>query len=206
MTNGETVYVVDDDPAVCDALCKLLEAAGYRAKAYASGSQFLAELRDDDQVACLVVDLHMPEMGGFEVKERLEQRKRSVPCVFLTGYADVPTAVEAMRRGAWTFLEKPCKPEQLLAAVGAAVSERKKARAERAQWQALLDRLAQLTEEEQLVLDGLVNGLNNAQIAARLDLGLRTVQLRKKSLMTKLEVSTRAELISIVLAARRASG
>jgi two-component system response regulator FixJ len=200
MSSRERVYIVDDDAAVCDALSELFGAAGYEVAAFLSAEQFLPDCQCAE-CACAIVDLRLPEMNGLELQRQLRQRGVYLPCVFLTGNGDVPAAVEAMKGGAVSFLEKPCRPVLLLAAVREAL-ERSRTQQARALSKTRLENLMrQLTDQERAVFHAVTRGLTNPQIANQLDVSPRTVQFRRRSLMAKLGVRTRAELVALATSA-----
>lgn len=199
LENEEHVFVVDDDAAVRDSLQEFLGELGYRVATFASAPLFLARYQRQDR-ACLIVDLCMPQMSGLELQEQLRQREDWLPCVFLTAHGDVPVAVQALKKGAADFLEKPCNPNELLSVVRRVFSECSHQASVRQQEQQARERIGSLTPDERAVLHGLISGLSNVQIAERQGLSLRTIQFRRASLVAKLGVRTRAEFVALVKA------
>ncbi|WP_454007660.1 response regulator transcription factor [Alcaligenes sp. Marseille-Q7550] len=194
-----TIYVVDDDEAVRDSLRWLLEANGYRVRCFASGEEFLSAY-DPSQVAVLIVDVRMPGMSGLELQETLIARKATIPIVFITGHGDVPMAVSTMKKGAIDFLEKPFKEADLRTIVGRMI-EQATARASQAQAQKdQQEILGRLTAREQQVLERIVAGRLNKQIAGDLNISIKTVEAHRANIMEKLEVTTVADLMKIALA------
>jgi FixJ family two-component response regulator len=183
------VRIVDDDPSYARALGRLLGARGYPARIYGSGAELLGEL-DAEARGCVVMDLNMPGMNGLELQTELARRGARLPVVFLTGAADIPSSVSAMRGGAVDFLEKRAPSEQLIAAVERALaSEREQQR--------LRERFARLTERELEVLRQVVRGRMNKQIAADLGIHERTVKLHRSAVTSKVGVRSVAELTTL---------
>jgi FixJ family two-component response regulator len=201
MNSAGVVYLVDDDHSFRSALTRMLTATGLNVRSYASGTELLAQLSDDEVTAgpgCVLADLCMPGLDGLQLQEACAQASVGLPFVFLTGQGDVPSAVSAMRLGAVDFLDK-CAPQQsLLAAVGRALERDADARASRARHAQLERRFAGLTEREREVLEQVVLGRMNKQIAAALGIHERTVKLHRSAITTKLGVRSVAELTTLV--------
>ncbi|MCB5363152.1 response regulator transcription factor [Pusillimonas sp. CC-YST705] len=201
MTNpptSHTVYIVDDDEAVRDSLRWLLEANGYRVKSFSSAEDFLGAY-EPDEVAVLIVDVRMPGMSGLELQEELLAREAPLPIVFITGHGDVPMAVSTIKKGAVDFLEKPFNETDLRGIVArmlqTASDKASEMLAQRSQ-QAVLNRL---TSREQQVLERIVAGRLNKQIAGDLNISIKTVEAHRANIMEKLEVTTVADLMKIAL-------
>jgi len=196
---ASTVYIVDDDEAVRDSLRWLLEANTYRVKAYPSAEAFLADYRDD-QPGVLIVDVRMPGMSGLQLQEELIARKSPMPVVFITGHGDVPMAVNTMKKGAVDFLEKPFNETDLREIVSRmfdmANVNLHKLQAQR-EHEAML---ARLTAREQQVLERIVAGRLNKQIADDLGISIKTVEAHRANIMEKLQVTTVADLMKVALA------
>lgn len=199
-TTASTVYIVDDDEAVRDSLRWLLEANTYRVKAFASAEAFLSEYRED-QPGVLIVDVRMPGMSGLQLQEELINRKSLMPVVFITGHGDVPMAVNTMKKGAVDFLEKPFNETDLREIVSRmfeqAIVNLQKFTAQR-DHDAMLGRL---TAREQQVLERIVAGRLNKQIADDLGISIKTVEAHRANIMEKLQVTTVADLMKVALAA-----
>jgi len=197
-----TVHIVDDDEAVRDSLRWLLEANGYRVRAYESGETFLAE-HDPTQLGVLIADVRMPGMSGLELQEQLASRASIMPIVFITGHGDVPMAVSTMKKGAVDFLEKPFDELELREIVGRMLVDAR-ARADAAQLQRAREAVfARLTAREEQVLERIVAGRLNKQVADDLGISIKTVEAHRANIMEKLEVTSVAELIKVALAARQ---
>jgi FixJ family two-component response regulator len=196
---SSTVFIVDDDEAVRDSLRWLLEANGYRVRAYASAEIFLDEY-DANQVGVLIADVRMPGMSGLELQEQLIARKAPLPIVFITGHGDVPMAVSTMKKGAVDFLEKPFNEADLRDTV-ARMLEQAVQRINQFQAQRNHEAmLARLTAREQQVLERIVAGRLNKQIADDLGISIKTVEAHRANIMEKLEVTTVADLMKVALA------
>lgn len=200
--NGRMVYVVDDDEAMRDSLRWLLESAGYRVSSYPSAERFLTAYRPD-HAACLVLDVRMPGWSGLELQQELNRRGAPLPIIFVTGHGDVPMAVAAVKSGAFHFLEKPFKDERLLELIEQA-SNLGAPETEREQRRCAAARLATLTQREREVMDLVVQGRKNKQIADELAISVKTVEAHRARAMEKMDVSCVAELVRATLSANTA--
>ena len=201
--NGRTVFVVDDDAAVCDALGMLLRAAGMEVETFRSAASFLKALRPG-QTGCLVLDIRMPGMSGLDLQDELHRRKISIPIVFLTGHGDVPMAVRALKKGAVDFIEKPHEAERLVLAVLNALrmdDERRKQTNRHDDLSVdLATRLATLSEREREVLERILEGKQTRQITEELCISVKTVEFHRARIREKLGVTTQAQLFSLFIA------
>lgn len=188
------VLVIDDDPAVRRALQRLLRAAGRQVEAFASAREFLARLPDDGP-ACVVLDLQLPDMSGIELQALMAERGVSLPIVFLTGHGDVPTSVQAMKHGAVDFLQKPVDDGVLLRTVDDALARSAVENARRRERQDVAGRLARLSAREREVMERVIRGRLNKQIAGELDIAVKTVKVHRGRAMAKMEVRSVAELV-----------
>ena len=193
------VYVVDDEPSVCRALCQLFASAGLVAEAFPSAEAFLGQLLLD-RPSCLVVDLHLgPGRSGLDLQAQLGNRQHSIPIIFITGVGDVQASVCAMKAGAFDVLEKPVGDEALLASVhGALVLSRQQARVQAAQ-RKVEDRLAQLTPRELQVLWLVVRGgRTNSQMAARLGVAEKTIKAHRSRITSKMQTRSQPRLFRMI--------
>lgn len=190
------VHVVDDDEAMRVALVRLLAAAGYAPRAYASAGEFLIAA-EDAPTGCLLLDLHMPGPDGLALYEALRRRGCDLPTVFLTGRGDIASSVRAMKAGASDFLTKPVPGEILLAAVRAALDADAPRRAERDREHTLSQRIASLDERERTVLQRVLEGALTKQIAYELAVSERTVKASRAAVMRKMGASTLPELVRL---------
>jgi two-component system response regulator FixJ len=195
----DTVHVVDDDAAIRDSLRLFLELSGFAVQTHASAASFLAAAAG--LAGCVLTDLRMPEIDGFELQRRLAEGGVHLPVIVMTGQADIPLAVRAMRAGAVDFLEKPFQDEQLLAAIRRALAESRRLQAADSAAAEAAGRLATLTPREREVLDGLVNGLSNKAIASELGASPRTIEVHRGRVLEKLQARSLPELVRLVLAA-----
>ena len=188
------VFVVDDDDAVRDSLRDLLDSVGLKVSTYASALAFL-NTHQEKQRGCLVLDIRMPGMSGLELQERLNRRGSTLPIVFITGHGDVPMAVEAMKRGAVDFIQKPFRDQELLDRINLALEQN------RQRWDAdetrhdIARRLATLTRREREVMDMVIQGKANKVIAIDLGLSQRTVEVHRAHVMDKMTARTLADLV-----------
>lgn len=193
-----TVYVVDDDEAVRDSLQWLLEGKDYRVRCFDSAESFLSRY-DAREVACLIVDIRMGGMTGLDLQNRLIERQSPMPIVFITGHGDVPMAVDTMKKGAMDFIQKPFKEEALVSLVERMLEQAKSAFAEH-QVSASRDALlGKLTSRESQVLERIVAGRLNKQIADDLAISIKTVEAHRANIMEKLGANTVADLLKIAL-------
>lgn len=192
---NEMVYIVDDDPTVCDALSSLVRANGKNVRMFSSGAEFLTFERRDAG-ACLILDLKMPGMDGLEV-QKLISNQASIPVIFITGRGDVPSTVTAMKGGAMDFLTKPVDESVLLAAVERALEKDRIARHEALEHAHLLALYHSLTPREREVLPLLVRGLLNKQAAWELGITEYTVQIHRGNIMRKMKADSFARLVKL---------
>jgi two-component system response regulator TtrR len=197
------VHVVDDDPAMSRLLAGLAQAMGLDAAAYESAERFLAAYEASGP-GCLVLDVRVPGMSGIELQKQLSAAGSTLPIVFVTGHADVRMAVEAMERGAFGFLEKPFRPQELCDKIEGAVRLDAAAWRRRQGQESAAGRLAQLTPAERKVADRVITGKTNKMIAQELGLSIRTVEAHRARLMQRLGMTSRTELVSLAAAARGA--
>jgi FixJ family two-component response regulator len=200
MDKEPTVFVVDDDPAARSSVAALVASHGLNVKDFASAEEFLTA-RDPSERGCLIADVRMEGMSGLELQEKLAEKGDAIPVIIITGFADIPMAVRAMQAGALTFLEKPCGDQELWQSIQAALDYDEQAQTGRQHNAEVIARRASLTSAEVDVLDRLLAGKPNKQIAAELGVGLRTVELRRATLMKKMHADSLAELVRLVLIA-----
>jgi FixJ family two-component response regulator len=194
MSGARLVHLVDDDEAVRTALGELLVVCGYAVRPYASGDALL-DAADRLADGCILLDLRMPGRSGLEVQEELLRRGIELPVIFLTAHGDVPTGVAAMKRGASDFLQKPVREEPLLEALEQAFARHESGSGERAVARATRDRIATLTAREREVVELVVSGLRNREIAQRLGIALPTVKVHRMRGMAKLQAETVQQLV-----------
>ena len=197
MTTEATVHVVDDDEAIRDSLALLLGAAGFSVATYPSAEAFL--ITAPQGPGCLVIDVRMPGMGGLELQEELIRRGRRIPVIVVTGHAEVPLAVKAMKAGAVDFVEKPFDEQTIVASIRRAFDLGLEVAREEAEGSQIGRRLAQLTPREREVLDALVAGKPNKIIAYELSISPRTVEIHRARVMEKMAARTLSDLVRMAL-------
>jgi FixJ family two-component response regulator len=198
MTRPATVHVVDDDDAVRSSLRLLLKSVGLPTIAYASAQEFLAAW-DSDQPGCLVLDVRMPGMSGIELQAELNQRGAIIPVIFISGHGDIPMAVEAIQHGAFDFLQKPFRDQDLIDRVQRALASDAEHRQVLQQRETLRQRFDSLTPREQEVLQLVTQGKANKVMAGDLGVSQRTVEIHRARVMEKMGAHSLAQLVRMVL-------
>ncbi len=198
MSDELTVFIVDDDEPVRDAIGMLLDTVDISYRGYSDAQAFLEEF-DSAQTGCLVLDIRMPGMSGLELQEQLIEMKASIPIVFITGHGDIPMAVEAMRRGAVDFIRKPFRDQELLDRIHEALSVDDEQRSREADIDAVRAKVAKLTPRETEVFDRVTAGQANKVIAIELGISERTVEIHRSQVMQKTRVRTLADLVRLKL-------
>lgn len=191
-----TVFAVDDDPSVRTGLGRLLRSAGFKAEVFATARAFLGAYRPD-VTGCLILDLAMPELDGLELQQQLAERGGALPIIFLTGHGDIPTSVRAMKLGAADFLTKPVDDRALLAAVEQAIHRSNILQQQRREVADIERRLATLTPREREVLEHLLTGKLNKQIAAALGTVEKTIKVHRARVMHKMRAPSLAALVRL---------
>ena len=197
---SDVVHVIDDDEAVRQSLKFLLESASIGVETHASATEFL-RLLPEMEPACVITDVRMPNISGIDLLRRLRELKRGIPVIVITGHGDVALAVEAMKIGAADFLEKPFDDEALLASVRSAINSHGREQQRHNERGEVEGRLATLSKRERDVLDGLVAGLANKQIAFELGISPRTIEIYRANLMTKMQAASLSDLVRMALIA-----
>jgi RNA polymerase sigma factor (sigma-70 family) len=195
-----TVFVVDDDPGVGDSMHVLLESAGLDSETFSSAVEFL-EAYDPGRPGCLVLDVRMPDMSGPELQAHLREMGSILPIIFITAHGDVPTAVEAVKAGATDFLEKPFRYQELLEKVQVALEEDARNRAALEDLSKIRTRLGSLTPREREVMELVVEGKPNKNIARALGISQRTVEIHRSRVMEKMKVRSLSMLVRSVMRA-----
>jgi two-component system response regulator FixJ len=195
-----TIYVIDDDDAVRESLEFLLKTAGITVRGFESAKAFL-EVLPDIRSGCIITDVRMPEISGIDLLRRVKEREIDIPVIVITGHGDISLAVEAMKIGAVDFLEKPFDDDQLLAAVRATLTRDADAARRNAELSDIHDKLAALSKRERQVLEGLVAGNANKNIAFDLGISPRTVEIYRANLMTKMTANSLSDLVRMAMQA-----
>lgn len=204
MTDIVQIHVIDDDDSVRDSLTFLFECADYQVRAWPSGDAFL-NTQPPLENSVIVTDVRMPGINGVELVTRLKDQGNSVPVIMITGHADVPLAIQAMKAGVADFIEKPFEDSALLSAVQEAFARMNAKGSLTIERETILARLASLSHRESEVLDGLVDGKANKAIAYDLQISARTVEVYRANLMTKMHAQTLSDLVKMVMITKLAS-
>jgi FixJ family two-component response regulator len=191
------VFVVDDDRSVRESLTNLIRSAGFTVHAYESAREFLFGARPEGP-CCLVLDVRLPGLSGLELQQELLKARAAIPIIFITGYADIPTTVQAMKAGAVEFLPKPFREADLLDAIRDALTRATAAHGRRTAVDVIRRRAALLTQREQQVMQSLLTGLLNKQVAAELGISEITVKIHRRRIMEKMAVSSMMELALMI--------
>lgn len=192
------VHIIDDDPVVCHSIRLLLETEGLETRTYVTALDFLAAIGHDD-CGCVVTDVRLPGMSGVELLTHIAARRLNLPVIVITGQADVPLAVRAMKQGAVDFMEKPFRDATLIASVRKALQRNVVSPEQGAAAKEIRARLATLTSRERDVLDGLINGKSNKSIAQELGISFRTVEIYRANLMKKTQAGSLPELVRMAM-------
>lgn len=195
-----TVFLVDDDDAVRDSVSLLMKSAGLRTREFASADEFL-DAYGQDQRGCLLLDVRMPGMSGLELQKEMNRRNHTLPVVFISAHGDIPMAVEALRRGAVDFIQKPFDDEELLDTVRQALASSERRYAEESEREEIRRRVDSLTTREREVMSQVVQGKANKVIASDLGVSQRTVEIHRARVMEKMQASSLAQLVRMVLVA-----
>lgn len=189
-----TVFIVDDNVSVRNALKRLIQSIGLKVKAFDSGKAFL-EQGPHDRPACLILDVRMPGMSGIELQEQLKNTEFQMPIIFITGHGNVPMSVEAMKAGALDFIEKPFEDQKLINAIHKAIKKDEKLKIELAELKELRQRVHSLTPRENEVFTLVVSGMLNKQIAFNLGMSEKTVKVHRARVMQKMKAESLAVLV-----------
>ena len=197
-SNLATVMVVDDDSGVRNAMRVLLRSVGLNSMLFASAQEFLAAYQPS-QVGCLVLDIRMPGMSGLELQQELNLRGAVIPVIFMSGHGDIPMAVEAMQHGAFDFLQKPFRDQDLLDRIQRAIAKHQQLQQSLGEHERIRGLLAELTPREREVLDYLTQGKQNKAIAQELDVSPRTIEIHRARVMEKMNAHSVAELVRMMM-------
>jgi len=201
MTN-HNVYVVDDDQAVRDSLRWLIESVGLHVKTFSNGQELLENF-NEEEISCLVLDVRMPGISGLDLQQRLKNMNAKIPVIIVTGHADVPMAIQAMKAGAFDFIEKPYSDQLLLERIQCAIEQDDCFKQQQAVNNEINERIDSLTPREREVMGLVVGGHSNKSIAKELGVSIKTVEVHRGNLMTKMKASSLSELVRLVMSSTR---
>jgi two-component system, LuxR family, response regulator FixJ len=193
------VYIVDDDQAIRHAMGLLLRSVGLQHQVFTSADEFL-EMHNGNNNGCLVLDIRMPGLSGLELQQKLIEMGNSLPIIFISGHGDIPMAVEAMQKGAFDFIQKPFRDQELLDRISEALNTARKQESEREQKLDVQERIDTLTRREHEVLDLVVTGKPNKIIAHELGVSQRTIEIHRARVMEKMRAKSLAELVRMHMA------
>jgi FixJ family two-component response regulator len=191
-----SVYIIDDDPSVRTGLTRIVKAAGINAESFESAGDFLVSDKCNEH-GCIILDVHMPEMTGPELQEKLIDAGCSMPIIFLSAHGNVPTTAKTMKKGAVDFLEKPVDQEDLMAAIQISLEHDLETRSIRTEYNSIQEQIRTLTPREHEVMTFVITGMLNKQIAAEMDISEETVKIHRGRVMQKLGIVSVAELVRI---------
>jgi FixJ family two-component response regulator len=194
LQSDAVIAIVDDDPSVRKGLERLIRSAGWKAEIFASAQEFLDRPRPEAP-SCLVLDLQLPGLSGLDLQKRMAEVRLDIPIVFLTGHGSIPASVQAMKAGAMEFLTKPVDEEDLFKAIREALERDRRTRQQNANMRELRDRYESLTAREQEVMQQVISGLLNKQIAAELQITEDTVKFHRGHIMRKMRADSLADLV-----------
>lgn len=196
MTDGGTVWIVDDDPLIRRSMAPLIRKRGYQVEAFATAQELLAAWRDEGP-SCLVVDFKLPGMDGLSLQRALQKRGCRAPVIFISGHGTIPATVKALQQGALDFLEKPFHAQQLYERIDTAIAADRQRIAATATWRATLERYATLTAREREVMAAIIRGQSNKEMAAQMQISPRTVENHRAHVMEKMAAANLAELCTL---------
>ncbi len=193
-----TIHIIDDDPSMLKYLSELVTTINYKSRTYESAQDFLNQYQDDG-IGCLILDLRLPGISGLELQQQLAGNNIDLPVIMISGFGDVSTAVKAMKAGVLDFLEKPFKGQELLDRIHSAVSKHLADRNKNTSQNKTLERIHSLTRREKEVMDLVVMGMLNKDIAKKLEISIKTVEVHRANVMEKMNVSSVADLVRMAL-------
>jgi len=199
MTHHQTVFVIDDDPALRDSLRWLIESLQYPVETFESAQEFL-DSYECGKPGCLLLDVRLPGMSGLQLQKKLNEMQADLPVIIITGHGDVPMAVRALQAGAMHFLEKPFRDQELLDSVQEALELDQRNRGQQALKQSILDHIEKLTPREYEIMKDIVRGQTNRAIGEKHGISVKTVEVHRTRVMSKMQAESLPDLVRMVLA------
>lgn len=196
-----TIHIIDDDPSMLKYLSELVETISYNSKTYNNANEFLGAYSDDG-LGCLILDLRLPGISGLELQQQLASKNIDLPVIMISGFGDISTAVKAMKAGVLDFLEKPFRSQDLLDLIHNAVNKHKIDREKNTSYNEAVTRIKSLTQREKEVMEHVVAGTLNKDIAIKLEISIKTVEVHRANVMEKMAVSSVADLVRASLEAK----
>lgn len=196
-TASAKIYVVDDDPSVRKSLNRLLSGAGYNVETFSSAAEFLEYELEEAELSCLILDIKMPGLSGFDLQRELNSINAVLPIIFITGFGDIPSSVQAIKNGAVNFLSKPFSESDLFQSIEEALAINLKLTGEKDVQRKIQAKISRLTSREYEIMTYVITGMLNKNIAASLNISEKTVKAHRGKVMEKLEVNSVAELVTL---------
>lgn len=193
-----TIHIVDDDPSTRKYLQSLIATVNYKTKAYDSAANFLESYKEDG-IGCLILDLRLPGISGLELQKELATNSIDLPVIMITGYGDIPTAVKAMKAGVLDFIEKPFRGKFMIERINNAVNQHKELRENKQAGGDIIKHIDSLTNREKQVMDHVVAGKQNKDIATELGISVKTVEVHRANVMNKMQANSIVELVRMCL-------
>lgn len=197
--SAPTVFIVDDEKAIIDSLTLLMKSIGLPIKTFSHAQKFL-DAYDTEEPGCLLLDIRMPHMSGLELQDYLNRQKCELPIIFMSGHGDIPMAVDAIKKGALDFIQKPFQADELLKKIEAAFLVDKSRRSKKNNTPELIDKFELLTNREREIMEKMINGDANKVIAIDLGISQRTVEIHRAHIMQKTQAKSLAQLIKMAMA------
>ena len=196
-----TIHIIDDDPSMLEYLSTLVKTINYKSKTYNNASDFLTNYTDEG-LGCLVLDMRLPGISGLELQQQLAGKNIDLPVIMISGFGDVSTAVKAMKAGVLDFLEKPFKGQELLELIHNAIKKHKIDRTKNKSQSKTIERINSLTKREKEVMELVVSGMINKDVAKKLEISIKTVEVHRANVMDKMAVSSVTDLVRMSLEAK----
>ena len=196
--HDSTVAIIDDDKYILDALIELLDSIGYKSRVYSNANDFLQEY-NENEISCILLDVRMPGISGIELQHKLNDMHVTTPIIIMTGHGDITMAVQAMKDGAFEFIEKPFRDQELLDTITKALEMNTNNMSIQKRCKEINQRITSLTDRERQVVDCVLQGMTNKMIARELDVSDRTVEIHRSHAMKKMQVNSVVDLVKMMM-------